>query len=105
MATRLQHTALFALSLNVRVTDAAGREAGAIIAPVLYVWLWIPGWLWGWWTAAPEVARLTGRPRQNRRCQPWALLFGPGWRDDLRVIGLAAWLLLRDWRLANGAPI
>lgn len=100
---KLKHTALFALSLNVRVTDPAGRDAGAIIAPVLYVWLWIPAWLWGWWTASPKVARgsriagngAEGLPRRIwRACT--AVLFGPGWRDDLALIGWAGWLLIRD---------
>lgn len=115
---KLKHTALFALSLNVRVIDPAGRDAGALIAPVLYFWLWIPGWLWGWWVTQETTRRsriagsgAEGLHHHNRRGElgrylaAWrVVLFGPGWRDDLRLIGLAAWLLIRE-RGFYGAPI
>lgn len=98
---KLKHTAQFALSFNVKIVDDAGRDVSAFIMPVVYCWLWLPAWVWSWWTAAPKMAMLTGRPRRNRRGRTGAYL--SGWRDDLALIGLAAWLLIREGGFADVA--
>lgn len=105
---KFKHTALFALSLNVRVIDDAGRDVSAMIAPVVYFWLWVPGWLWRFWILdfgfwIGLFSKTSGLKQiiQNRQSKIQNVLFGPGWRDDLRLIGYALRLLARDWRFAD----
>lgn len=117
---RLQHTAQFALSFNVKIVDDAGRDVSAFIMPVVYLWCWLPGWLYNLVASpkkrekptrrqsSPKTAMLAtaGNGGCGRRSfSVWAVLFGPGWRDDLRLIMRAGWLLVRDRRLYDGAPI
>jgi hypothetical protein len=101
---KLKHTVHLAVALNARIVDNAGASVSDFAAPVIYFWLWIPAWLWAWWLRrppAPKMAIATGRPRRSWRCRISTYL--TGWRDDLALVGWAAWLLARDWRLADVA--
>jgi hypothetical protein len=98
---KFKHTAHLAFSLNVQIRNEAGAPVAAYVGRVVYLWLWLPGWLWARFPrtrrqSPPKVARLA-TTRSSGSSRAWALLFGPGWRDDLALIGRAGWLLVRDW--------
>lgn len=104
---KFKHTVHLAIAINARIVDNAGAPVSDFAAPVQYLWFWLPGWLWRFWIldcrfwilGSLGKSPAKGRPIQNPKSKIQNYL--AGWRDDLALIGLAAWLLLRDWRLAN----
>lgn len=107
---RFKHTVYLAIAVNARIVDNAGAPVSDFAAPVQYLWFWLPAWIWAliasYWgrrELRPSWERLTAQPQASRLSPiPWAWLFDlAGWRNDLRLAGLAAWLLVRDRRLAN----
>lgn len=82
---RFTHTVQFALGLNIRVIDDAGRPIAAFIAPVLILGLWLPGLLFrfldrGLWRALDLQSKIRSH---------W-LFDLAGWRRDLPLIWRAA---------------
>jgi hypothetical protein len=66
---KLQHTVQIALALNARVIDDHGAPVAAYVGRVVYLWLWLPTWLW---RASTGPARHSRRwPRSYRRTWRW----------------------------------
>jgi hypothetical protein len=91
----LTHTVQIALALNARVVSDGGAPVANLVGPVVYLWIWLPAFLYTWFRKPPAIR---GRVRR------WWQRELAAWRVELPVMRAAAWgLLIGDWRFYGPA--